>query len=152
VGYRTGAPRMLAMSKRLVLENEFVQLWYHPTDRIVHHQFRKFIWGEQFREVLNEGLRVFEREGATKWLSDDRENSALSKDDTEWSMNDWFPRVAKIGWKHWAIVLPQNVIGQMNMARIIATYSARGLTVRVFDEPGAALEWLQQAGLPSTPR
>jgi hypothetical protein len=129
------------MSKRLVLENEFVCLWYHPEERIVHHQFRKFIWGEQFREALNEGLRVFEHEGATKWLSDDRENSALSKDDTEWSMSDWFPRVAKAGWKHWAIVLPQNVIGQMNMTRISAAYSARGVTVRVFDEPGAALDW-----------
>jgi hypothetical protein len=137
---------MLAMSKRLVLENELVHLWYHPQERIVHHQFRKFIWGEQFRQVLNEGLRVFERESATKWLSDDRENSALSKDDTEWSMGDWFPRVAKAGWKHWAIVLPQNVIGQMNMARIIAAYSARGVSARVFDEPGAALDWLARAG------
>ena len=137
------------MSKRLVLENEFVHLWYHPAERIVHHQFRKFIWGDQFREVLNEGLRVFEREGATKWLSDDRENSARSPKTTPTGpMGDWFPRVAKAGWKHWAIVLPQNVIGQMNMARIISTYSTRGVTARVFDDPGAALDWLAQPGLP----
>jgi hypothetical protein len=140
------------MSRRVVLENEFVHLWYYPGERIVHHQFRKFIWGNQFREVLNEGLKVFELEGATKWLSDDRENSALSKDDTEWAMSDWFPRVAKAGWKYWSIVLPQNVIGQMNMTRFIAAYSAQGLTVRVFNEPGAALEWLEQAGPAPGPR
>lgn len=35
------------------------------------------------------------------------------------------------------------------MARIIAAYSARGLTVRVFDEPGAALEWLQRPWYPA---
>jgi len=132
------------MSKRVVLENEFVYLWYHPEARIVHHQFRKFMWGEPFREVLNEGLKVFMREGATKWLSDDRQNSALSKADTEWSMSDWFPRVIKAGWKHWAIVLPQNVIGQMNMARIISTYSEKGITVGVFDNPGPAFEWLKR--------
>ena len=134
------------MSKRLVLENEFVHLWYHPATRIVHHQFRKFIWGDLFRDVLNEGLKAFVREGATKWLSDDRRNSALSKADTEWAMTDWFPRVIKVGWKHWAIVLPESVIGQMNMARFIAAYSEQGLAVRVFDEPGAALEWLERAG------
>jgi len=139
---------MLGTSKRLVLENDVVRLWYHPEERIVHHQFLKFIWGKQFREVLNEGLKVFEHEGATKWLSDDRENSALSKDDTEWAMTDWFPRVAKAGWKHWSIVLPRNVIGQMNMTRFIAAYSARGLVVNVFEEPAAALDWLERAGSP----
>ena len=132
------------MSKRVVLENEFVHLWYHPATRIVHHQFRKFIWGDPFRDVLNEGLKVFVREGATKWLSDDRKNSALSKADTEWSMTDWFPRVAKAGWKHWAIVLPQNVIGQMNMARVISTYSEKGITVRVFDDASPAFAWLER--------
>jgi hypothetical protein len=134
------------MSKRLILESEFAYLWYHADTRIVHHQFRKFIWGDPFRDVLNEGLKVFVREGATKWLSDDRKNSALSRADTEWSMSDWFPRVTRVGWKHWAIVLPESVIGQMNMARLIAAYSEQGLTVRVFDQAGAALEWLEHTG------
>jgi len=133
------------MSKRLVLQNEYVELWFHPETRIVHHQFRKFIWGDAFRDVLNEGLRLFVLEGATKWLSDDRMNSALSKSDTEWSMSDWFPHALKVGWKHWGIVLPVSVIGQMNMSRMITGCSQQGLIVRAFEEPEAALEWLEGA-------
>lgn len=132
------------MSKRLVLENEFVHMWFHPKTGIVHHQFRKYIWGEAFREVLNEGLKVFIREGATKWLSDDRESSALSKADTDWSMTDWFPRIAAAGWKHWAIVLPQSVMGEMNIRRFINAYSEQGLTVQVFNLPEPALAWLEK--------
>src|SRR6185369_1188685 len=133
------------MSKRLVLQNEYVELWFPPETRIVHHQFRKFIWGDAFRDVLNEGLRLFVLEGATKWLSDDRMNSALSKSDTEWSMSDWFPHALKVGWKHWGIVLPVSVIGQMNMSRMITGCSQQGLIVRAFEEPEAALEWLEGA-------
>jgi len=42
------AERPPPMSKRLVLENEFAHLWFHPEACIVHHQFRKFIWGEAY--------------------------------------------------------------------------------------------------------
>ena len=134
------------MAKRLVLENEFVQMWFYPEAGIVHHQFRKFIWGDAFREVLNEGLKVFVHEGATKWLSDDRESSALSKADTDWSMSDWFPRIAAAGWKYWAIVLPQSVLGEMNIKRFINAYSEQGLIVQVFDDPAPALAWLESVG------
>src|SRR5664279_1202058 len=99
------------MATVTILENEFVSMWYYPDKRILHHQFHKHIWGDMFRETLDKGLEVFARDGGNKWLSDDRENCALSAADTEWAINNWFPRVLKAGWKFWAIVLPKHVIG-----------------------------------------
>jgi hypothetical protein len=96
-----------------------------------------------FRESLDQGLAVFARDGGDKWLSDDRENCALSAADTEWAINNWFPRVREAGWRYWAIVLPKHVIGQMNMKRFIDAYSASGVVVKVFDSPNTALDWLE---------
>ena len=37
------------MSKIVVLDNEWVTLWYHADTNIVHHQIHRFIYGDQFR-------------------------------------------------------------------------------------------------------
>jgi hypothetical protein len=126
-----------------VLDNEFVSMWYYPSSGILHHQFHKYLWGDTFREALNKGVDVFRQHHATKWLSDDRKNAALSRADTEWAIGDWFPRVLKAGWKYWAIVLPENVIGQMNMKLFIENYSKQGVTTRVFSDPDDAMKWLE---------
>jgi hypothetical protein len=127
-----------------VLDSDSVNMQYHEESGILEHRFQKHVWGATFRDALNKGLEALKQHGGTKWLSDDRANAALSQDDTDWAMNDWFPRVQKAGWKYWAIVLPEHVIGQMNMKRFIATYSAKGVVVRVFDNPLAAMVWLKK--------
>lgn len=126
-----------------VIDNENASLWYHPETGIVHHKFKKFAWGETFRGVLNKGLEQMEEHGATKWLSDDRASSALRPEDGEWAEKDWSPRVAAAGWKYWAIVLPENVIGKMNMQGFIDVQAAAGRTVKVFSDPNEALTWLE---------
>ena len=130
------------MTKRLVLENEFAHLWFHPDPRIVHHCFRKFIWGEAYQQLLNDGLDLLVREGATKWLSENHADTVHSRSDTEWAMTRFFPRAAKAGLRHWAIVPPENVIGQMNMERIAAAAVPLGVQPRVFVDAAAALAWL----------
>lgn len=131
------------MTKTIKLDTNYATLWYHDDEKIVHHKFHKFIYGQQFRDVLENGLKIFKEEGASKWLSDDRENSALPAEDGAWAMNDWSPRVLDAGWKYWAIVLPEKNIGQMNMQQFIDSYSPLGLTVRVFSDPDEALKWLE---------
>ena len=128
----------------LVLENDSVTMQYHEDTGILEHRFHQHVWGATFRQALDKGLEVLQQHGGTKWLSDDRANAALPQDDTEWALNDWFPRVQKAGWKYWAIVLPEHVIGQMNMKRFIGTYSSKGVVTRVFDNPAAALAWLKK--------
>ena len=133
------------MSKTTVLDTDYATLWYYPEQKIVHHVFRKFIYGQEFRQVLEKGLEIFKQHGAQKWLSDDRNNSALPKEDGEWGVNDWSPRVVAAGWKYWAIVMPDKIAGQMNMQRFIDTYAKLGVTIQIFDDPDEALDWLKAA-------
>lgn len=129
----------------VALDNEFATVRIHTEKRIVHHQFHKYIYGESFRNALTTGAELMEKHGATRWLSDDRNNAALPKDDAEWATTTWFPRVKKAGWKTWALVLPKMVIGQMNMKGFVDRYKNEGIEVRVFENPEAAMKWLESA-------
>ena len=80
---------------------------------------------------------------ARKWLSDDRGNGAVRPEDEEWVQKNWLPKVVAAGWKYWAIVPPQKVVGQMNIKRLVAAFAEVGVTAQVFSDPTAALEWLR---------
>lgn len=131
------------MPKTTILDTDYATLWYHPDNKIVHHQFHKFIYGQEFRQILEKGLEIFKQHDAQKWLSDDRLNSTLTAEDSEWGQKDWFPRVFEAGWKYWAIVMPDKIVGKMNMQRFIDAYSTQGLTINIFDDADEALKWLE---------
>ncbi len=131
------------MSETTVIQNDSATLWWDEPNGIVHHAFHRFIHGADFRQIMEAGAELMEKHKATKWLSDDRANGALPKADSEWAQGVWFPRVMRAGWKYWALVQPETLIGQMNMKRFTTDYAERGLTVRVFSELEPARAWLE---------
>ncbi len=132
------------MASRSIVENEFVSLRYVEEDKLIHHQFKKHIFGPALHDVMESGRKALVQHRATKWLSDDRANPVLSPDDQEWANKVWFPETLKSGcWKYWAIVLPEKTVGQMNMRNLAAESGKRGLTVKLFSDPEVALTWLK---------
>jgi hypothetical protein len=132
----------VATDPQVILEDENFRLLYHPRWKIVHHELRTVVQGERFRAILERGLELFIRNGASKWLSDDRGNGPLTPEDSEWAVTSWSPRVIAAGWKCWAVVMPEKSIAQMNMTQWIQMYAKQGVTVSAFTEPARALSWL----------
>jgi hypothetical protein len=136
------------MSEEMIINNEYASLIYYPEPKIVHHIFHKPISGKEFRNVLDTGAKTLEKNKAEKWLSDDRANLALPEEDTEWSKTDWFPRAVKAGWKYWALVVPDDFMGRVNMKEFVDSYLDQGLRIAVFTEPEEARKWLTIIDLP----
>ena len=126
-----------------ILSTNQVSLIYHRDSNIVHHEFRQLVWGEQFRKVLMTGLEVMRMSGSCKWLSDDRGNSGLSEADVTWADTVWFPAVQALGWKHWAVVMPPTVIGQINIQKWAAKFRDLGINAMAFSDPESAMTWLE---------
>jgi hypothetical protein len=126
-----------------IIDNEYATLLYYPDTKIVAHKFHKFFTGRQLRDVLNKGTELLATHGAQKWLSDDRDFTALHPDDREWGHADWNPRTIKAGWKYWAVVVPHDVVGQMSTQRLVETFSELGVEARAFTDPDEAMRWLE---------
>jgi hypothetical protein len=132
------------MEKTTVLETKELSLWFHEETKIVHHELHRYPGAATLEAALEEGLSLLRERGAHKWLSDDRNGGALPKSHHEWAKNNWGPRAAKAGWKHWALILPTDALGQMNMVRLKEIYVSLGMDVRIFRRPDEALAWLEQ--------
>jgi hypothetical protein len=134
----------LNIKKKTLIDNDVVSVWYYPEQNIIHHKVKKFVYGEKFKNFLMTGADHCEKEGCFKWLSDDRNNSAIRTEDREWGINNWKPRMVKAGWKYWAIMMPDRLVGKMSMKHLISEYSEVGVTVEIFDDVDLALKWLDE--------
>jgi hypothetical protein len=130
------------MEKIIILKNEYATLWYYPEEKIIHHEFHKLIFGENFRNILSKGADVFIEKGCTKWLSDDRKTLALRKEDIDWSNPNWRPRIIDAGWKYWAILMPEKNAGKVNFQCIIDMFSMESISIKIFKNNKKALNWL----------
>ncbi len=130
------------MERESILSTPAASLWSYPKLKIVHHEIHKYIFGPELREVLTRGGEVLRANHAHKWLSDDRKNGPLTKEDGQWANDVWRPGVIAAGWNAWAMVQPAMVIGQMNIKQFTDSFAKLGLKVRVFDAPEPAMDWL----------
>lgn len=127
----------------VIIDNDFATLQYHPEAKIVHHKFHKFMFGQPFRDVMLKGLEVFKENDCQKWLSDDRGNPVMNPRDKAWGDANWAPNVIAAGWKYWALVMPEKVVGQMSMQQMVEQFRQIGIAVYVTDDPDKALQWLE---------
>ncbi|HBF39501.1 MAG TPA: hypothetical protein DDW50_19555 [Firmicutes bacterium] len=132
------------MFKETILENEEAVLWYHPEVKIIHYHIKHYVFGQRLRKLLDTGYELLKEKGSQKWLSDDRNNNVLTIEDKHWALNNWLPRVASAGWKYWALVPSEMIIGQTGMQEYVNEGAKVGVTVKIFTNPDKALEWLNQ--------
>ena len=120
------------MSTITVYEDEQVTVWYHPEQKIIHHQMHTTAHGQVFRDALMAGLETM------KWLSDDRLNMVFNQKDQQWTAEVWRPAVIAAGWKYWAIVQPESYVAETRMKMLAEVDSKLGVTVRLFSDPDEA--------------
>ena len=127
-----------------VLQTPSFSLYYHQDARIVHHEIRLFVTGQEFRDLLEAGSDLLRKNMARKWLSDDRGQWVLAKDDMDWSEAHWAPQTARAGWKYWAIVRAEKVLAKIAMEQLVTKYGKLGVKAQFFTNPADALVWLQK--------
>lgn len=142
------APRCVTMlpMRETIVETSRMSLYYHPLERIVHHELHSYPGFELLQEILLKGLEVMKAHGATNWLSDDRNGGALPRSHHEWGDRVWAPQAVKAGWKNWGLVLPNDLLHTANMQKLAQLYAAQGVTVETFSNPDDAFRWLRHRG------
>ncbi len=132
------------MNTKTIIDNQHVKLFYHPDTKIVHHRYEATIGGKVLQEALNTGVELLKKYGAVKWLSDNRAISAHTDEEAEWVNTVWLPNAIAAGWKFWALVVPDSVIGRMNMNEFVQTFYEMNVRIMVTTDPDEAMGWLKK--------
>lgn len=130
------------MTAETVFDNEFAKILYYPETGIIHHQWKQYCSGQIFRDMMLGASDYLGSHKGSKWLSDDRNYTTITEEDSIWGRKVWFPRTVHAGWKHWAMILPERHIGTIAMRGIVNEYRAAGINAQFFADVPEAMEWL----------
>jgi hypothetical protein len=130
------------MKKVTIQDDSDASLFYYPEIGAVHHVIKRFLEGDAFRNLMTRGADAFIEHGCTKWLADDRGLDAFRPEDLVWAGDNWQGRLRAAGWKHWAMILPDKVVGRVVAKKVAVRFIEAGLDVRTFEDEASALEWL----------
>lgn len=132
------------MHAEKIIDTKNFTLIYYPEEKIIHHTFHDYVYGNILRSYLHEGVRIMKEHSATKWLSDDRDNPTLSPADVDYGKDIWVSKAIEAGWKYWALILPGAVIGKSSMSGLLDFVSDKGVVVEFFNDTDEAFAWLNK--------
>lgn len=136
-----------AIMRETIINTARMSLYYHPIEKVIHHEMHSYPGLDTLEQVLMGGLELMKQHKAVKWLSDDRKGGAVPKSHHEWGDAVWSPQAVKAGWRYWALLPPSDALGSANMKRLVKVYAKRGVTVEMFTEYDEAMDWLRHQGL-----
>lgn len=131
------------MATITVMSNEYFDLLFHEDMKLVHHIYKPAMSSGQLKELLSAGTDLMEKYGATKWLSDNRQlANAFSDEVAQWVNDVWLPRTIQAGWKYWAMVVPDSVIGRADHIKYVESFYNTGIWVTVYTDVEPAMKWI----------
>jgi hypothetical protein len=125
-----------------IVDTAYITIQYLPDKKMIYHVMHKPVSGQPLRDALMEGTEALRQYGVTKWLSDDRKGGPLPPEDAEWGFNVWNRRTVEMGWKYWALVVPEAIEAAGSMMPVIDSLYQLGLRMRVFTKLEDAFAWL----------
>lgn len=125
------------------MEKPYVTIHWDDTVKCVHLEWRGFVQGDEFRNVMNESLKFIEQKKAQRWLADLRQLRVTSVSDQDWMVKEWLPRCIKSGIKKTAIIVPQFALGKMAVDRVQKQSKPMEMETAYFDNLEEAQRWFQ---------
>lgn len=126
-------------------------VWSHPNVSI--HVMRdlpgvRLEWHGQatsgtYRHALEHALEVVIEQGARCWLGDVRDMGTVSREDEQWTVTEWFPRLWRCGIRRMAVLEAFKPSAQASVDRIMsAAFPVLDFEVAHFTRLEDAMAWL----------
>jgi SpoIIAA-like len=123
-------------------EAPHISIQFDSKTHSVIMEWKQFVRGDEFRSALDMGLNLLVQQGSSKWLADMRNMGVVAVDDQVWANIDWFPRAVKIGIRKMALVMPQSIVAQSSVIRIMRRVDGINIETAMFDNQADAKQWL----------
>ncbi|HZF49738.1 MAG TPA: hypothetical protein VE093_13860 [Polyangiaceae bacterium] len=106
-------------------------------------EWNGFVYGDTARDSLNRALAFMEQKHAHRWLGDMRKLKVWGEEEMKWINEDWFPRAFSGGLRRLAYVVPESVLAQMALRRMMQKVKGEVCETAYFAEPEEAKRWLR---------
>jgi hypothetical protein len=100
-----------------------------------------YVEGDRLKEIFNQLINSLEQKNCSVIVADAREMKIISYHDQQWTVNDWYPRAVKAGFRNQGLVLSQDTFNEVTVKKISQKYDDAVITTEYFSTPSEAIEW-----------
>ena len=97
---------------------------------------------DEFRAILDAGVRAMSENRGSRWLADCRLQRVLKADDQKAGNRWWLPQALAAGLKRFAVVLPASGLAKANIQDHLRGAASKQLVIAYFATLEEARQWL----------
>lgn len=122
--------------------NGLVVAWDDAT-RCTVLRLERYAEGEELRKAIDSTLKLLEKRGANKLLTDSREMKVIRQEDQRWVDEDWLPRARVAGLAYNALVMPKSAIAWLTVDAMVKKVPVGEVEFGYFSDIEEAKSWLR---------
>ncbi len=133
------------MEKSFTIKNTLIQV--EPLNHLLLVVWTRAIMHQDYRELWDAILPIAQQYQVTRWLLDQRLMGAMSPQDMQWVVEDWYPRSVRLlgNTRRSAILVSKNVFGELTVKKAMSNLKqSQNLDMAYFTDIDAARSWLLQ--------
>lgn len=130
--------------KTIALNTPVADIFLNEELKFVHVIWKGAVTNsDAFRDTLNFGTQLIKDYRCERWLADTKNMGVIKRVDQEWTHEVWFPQVATLGLKKMALIVPENVFGELSAKNVMDKARDKNLIKdRYFMNTELAIKWL----------
>jgi hypothetical protein len=121
-------------------------LSWNASAQCIEFTWNGFVKGADFHDGCNAMVKELSARKASRLIVDSRKYTVVDPADQLWSIQDWLPRALAAGLKHFAVVMPESVVGKMSVQNVIndKKHTPKDLELQreMFNSPEDARAWI----------
>lgn len=103
-----------------------------------------YVEGERLREIFNELINALSIKKTSVIIADARNMLIIPHKDQEWTIENWYPRACKAGFRYQGLILSKDTFNELTVKKISKTYDEELITTEYFQSPSDAIEWAKE--------
>ncbi|MEO1286902.1 MAG: hypothetical protein AAFV93_03980 [Chloroflexota bacterium] len=126
----------------VIVTDENMHLEYLEDSAIYLERFKTELELDLMRKALPIAREEIDKHQFTRWITDARAISGMSPEAAQWILTEWLPNMQDTTWRYWALVVPEALVGRMQMMQFMQAVSDLGIQIRTFTTMEDAQDWV----------
>lgn len=130
---------------KLHFENDAIRIYIDEELRLGVGEWKGFASSNKIRETALKSLEIVNKYNLIRWLADRKNMKAIRQQDQQWTVEVFIPKMIASPLRRMATIVSKDLFNRMAIENMIQRSGGfGGITLRDFDNPDEALEWLTQ--------
>jgi hypothetical protein len=132
------------VSTEVYYESKAITVSWNVEGKFIHVLWKGFATSTEYLNILAKQLSFTKEKRAAKILYDLRMMGVISGENQKYTNEVYFPQMAQAGSKHAAIIIPENIFGEVSVNSILGKKNEELFDAKLFKDNKSAVDWLKK--------